>query len=443
MNNDSFFCEDLYYSLCEFFEKDPTKYRIKTWDSIKDTLTVVEILPKGFYDVINNLNGLQHKEYLSTLKLGFNDKGQQIVIRLRENKDGAKYVVLKVYSKTNYADIYVGKETEQWHIIQGSLKRNVLIYNSKDIYIANSKGNSFYSAKVSDFKYAPIEISQFILSRYSEGSMIWKDFLSESFFPPIMVNELSQHHNKKEFFEKQFNVDLPNSVNKLPFLKTYAACCAKDYIIPEQIPFLFYDTEEIDFDFLPNKRNKKDIAAKYLKLYIRRKNMTANKDVISDYVDFSMTLKEPIDILAGKKKISEYHNMLTDRIIQKANHGKKLVIPETPLKYLTLPKEFHLLTTKKALMFEGKRNHNCVGAYVNIINNGKCVVYAADINGEHLTIDIRYKKSRKKNKTYDFYVNQCYTTYNKNCKQETLRYVKECVERSSDKAIEKYTVAIA
>lgn len=432
MNNDNLFCENLYRLMGELFDNAPLKYTVHKGKWI----TTVTILPKGFYEVINNL---QHKEYLYTLKIGFNDKGQQIEICLREKKDGTKYVVLKLYSKTSYVKIdNAGKETERWNTVHDSLKRTFLIYNSKDIYTASPKGNTFYPATISDFKYAPIEISKFILPLYSNGSMIWKDFLSENFFPPIMVNELSHFHNKKEFFEKQFNVDLPNSVNKLPFLKTYAACCAKDYIISEQIPFLFSDTKEIDFSFLPNKRNKKEIATTYLKLYIRRKNKTANEDVVSDYIDFSLTLKEPIDILAGKKKISEYHDILTDRMIFKANYGKKLVIPETPLKYLKLPKEFILLNTKKALIFEGKRNHNCVGAYVDIINKGKCIVYTADINGEHLTIDIRYRKSRKKNKKYDFYVCQCYKSYNKPCKNETLQYVQECVEHSTEKAVEKY-----
>lgn len=90
---------------------------------------------------------------------------------------------------------------------------------------------------------------------------------------------------------------------------------------------------------------------------------------------------------------------------------------------------------------EGERNHNCVGGYVDRINKGKCIVYAADIDGEHLTIDIRCRKSRKKNKKYDFYVCQCYKSYNRSCKSETLQYVKDCVENSSEKAEQKYIQA--
>lgn len=438
MDNNNQFCINLYNSLVGLFDNEPLKYDVNKYNS----LATVTILPKGFYDVINNL---QYKEYLYTLKIGFNDRGQRIEILLKEKDDGTKYVVLKLYSKTNYIKInYVDcgdeetKRLKKWYTVHESLKRTFLIYNSKDIYTASPKGDTFYPATVSDFKYAPVEISEFILSRYSDGSMIWKDFLSENFFPPITVNALSDFHNKKEFFEKQFNVELPNSVNRLPFLNIYAACCAKDYIIPEQISFLFSHMNEIGFNFLPNKRNKKIIATDCLKKYICEKNKTVNRNVVVDYVDFSLTLKEPIDILAGKKKISEYHDTLTDRMIFKANYGKKLVIPETPLKYLKLPKEFILLNTKKALIFEGNRNHNCVGGYVDNINKGRCIIYTADIDGEHLTIDIRCRKSRKKNKKFDFYVCQCYKAYNQPCKNETLKYVNECVERSSEKAAEKY-----
>ena len=432
--NDNQFCIDLFTSLCGIFENEPLRYRIN-----KDAcIATVMILPKGFYEVINSL---QHKEYLHTLNIGFKDKGQRIEIYLKEKEDKTKYVVLKVFSHTNHIKTDYDVECEHYYTVYNILKRTFLIYNSKDIYTVSPKslkGNKFYPAAVSDFMYAPIEISKYILPLYSNGSMIWKDFLAEKFFPPIKLNELSDYHNKKEFFEKQFSIELPKSVNKLPFLKTYAVCCAKDYIKPEQFLFLLSDMQDIDFSFLPNKRNKKTIATDYLKKYICKKNKTVNRNVVSDYIDFSLTLKEPIDILAGKKKILEYHDTLTDRMIFKINYGKKLVIPETPLKYLKLPKEFILLNTKKALIFEGNRNHNCVGGYVDNINKGRCIVYATDIDGEHLTIDIRCRKSRKKNKKYEFYVCQCYKAYNQPCKDKTLQYVKECVEDSSEKAVEKY-----
>lgn len=335
MSDDNQFCINLFASLCGLFENEPLRYRINK----SACVATVMMFPKGFYEVINSL---QHKEYFDTLNIGFKDKGQRIDIYLKEKEDKMKYVVLKIFSQTNYikADFNAECECENWYTVHGNLKRTFLIYNRKNIYTVSPKGKTFYPATVSDLKYAPVEICEHIFSCCSDTSMIWKDFLAEDFFPPVKLNELSNYHNKREFFEKQFSVHVPKSVNRQPFLKTYAACCAKDYIKPGQLSVLLSDKNDIDLSFLPNKRSKKTIAAKYLKKFLCQKNKTANKDVVSDYIDFSLTLKEPIDILAGKKKISEYHDTLTDRMIFKASYGKKLVVPETPLKYLKLPKEF-------------------------------------------------------------------------------------------------------
>lgn len=125
MNNDNLFCENLYHLICELFDNAPLKYTVHKGKWI----TTVTILPKGFYEVINNM---QHKEYLYTLKIGFNDKGQQIEICLREKEDGTKYVVLKLYSKTSYVKIdNAGKESERWNTVHDSLKRTFLIFCPK------------------------------------------------------------------------------------------------------------------------------------------------------------------------------------------------------------------------------------------------------------------------------------------------------------------------
>lgn len=430
MNNDNLFCEKLYDSTLGLRDKLSSKYIINKGNFI----TTATILPHGFHEVINNIG---YKEYLSALKLKFKDTGQKIEVFLKLKDDGTKYVVLKLYSQTNFM-ILEYDNSEHFYTVHSKLKRTILFYNSKDAYTENLKCDKFYPASVSDFKYAPADICEYVFSLYSGDSMIWKDFLAEKIFPPIKLNELSNYHNKKEFFEKQFNMTLPNSVNKKSFLNTYAACCAKDYIIPEQIPVLFSNTYDICFSFIPNKRRRKEIAADYLKKYLFEKNKRKNMNIIADYIEFSFTLKEPIDIGVGIKKMTERHDMLIDRMVYKANYGKKLTIPETPLKYLKLPKEFILLKTKSALILEGERNHNCVGGYVDKINKGVCIIYTVDIDGEHLTIDIRCRKSRKKNKKYDFYVCQCYKSYNRSCKSETLQYVKECVENSSEKAEQKY-----
>lgn len=425
------FCESFYNSLIKLFDNSLNIRK----DVVYANEVVIDILPYELHELNEMVNSIQQNKCLEYIKLSLKETGQKIRISLKLKDDGTKYIIIEFYSPTNGVNIDL-KKSNTWWLSWQQVKRKIFIYNCNDFFtVGRNKG--YYPTTVSDLKYAPIQIRKHILSLFSESSKIWKDFFSEDFFPPIKLNEIANYHNKKEYFEKQFNITLPKSVNKLSFNRTYAACCAKNYIKSEQIPSLFTDTNDIDFSLVPNKNNKRKIACDYFKWYIQTKrNLSINGDVLNDYIDFSMTLKEPIDILAGKKKIITYHEQLADRITKKMNYGKKLVIPATPLKYLKLPKEFILLKTKKSLEFEGKRNHNCVGGYVNKINIGLCVVYTADIDDEHLTIEVRFKKSR--NSKYSIYVNQCYKSHNRPCKDETLQYVKDCVANSSEIAIKKY-----
>ena len=164
-----------------------------------------------------------------------------------------------------------------------------------------------------------------------------------------------------------------------------------------------------------------------------------NQSVLNDYIDFSLQLCKPVDILAGKKRIVKLHNEITDEIIEKTNKLSKITIPETPLKYLKLPKEFVLLKSQKALINEGRINHNCVGAYGQDIISGKCVIYSANIQNEHLTIEIKFIKIKNE---YKFYVAQCYKACNIPCSPDILAYVRECLAKCSDKAIKKYIKAV-
>lgn len=115
-----------------------------------------------------------------------------------------------------------------------------------------------------------------------------------------------------------------------------------------------------------------------------------------------MELKEKIDIKAGKKKIRKLHDKYAERLLKKKHRGK-IKIPETPLKYLKLPKEFILLDAPGALCQEQKRQHNCVSSYIGRIEKGSCIIYSADINGEHVTIetcDNRNQIQKNKRKIY-------------------------------------------
>lgn len=43
---------------------------------------------------------------------------------------------------------------------------------------------------------------------------------------------------------------------------------------------------------------------------------------------------------------------------------------------------------------------NCVSSYIGRIENGSCIIYAADINNEHVTIENRNQIQKIKRKIY-------------------------------------------
>lgn len=301
--------------------------------------------------------------------------------------------------------------------------------------MSNIDNYRYYPTNFKDLNIFPKELIPILIPYFTE-TYIWKDFVADSFFPPVRLTEMCLYHNKKDYLEKTFSLScLPKSVNKLPLNQSYAICCALKYIKPEQQQLIFTLKYDFNLEYNIDKRKRKSIATSYLKELLSARLVDINSSVISDYIDFSLQQCRPVDILVGKRKIINLHNEITEEIIRKSNMHSKITIPETPLKYLKLPEEFVLLKTQKALINEGKINCNCVGGYGKKIISGKCVVYSANIQNEHLTIEIRFRKIKN---TYEFYVAQCYKACNKSCSPDILAYVKECLVKCSDKAISKY-----
>lgn len=243
----------------------------------------------------------------------------------------------------------------------------------------------------------------------------------------ITTYEDNLYKSKIEYIPVGFSEHIDN-IKALGSISSYARFSLKNHLC--------------NVNYNIDKRKQKSIAAIYLKSFFsaRLNGFSARlngieQSIVNDYVDFSLQQGKPIDILARKKKINTLHNELAREIIRKANGRCKIIIPDTPLKYLKLPEEFTLLATQKALTDEGNINHNCVGGYGKKITSGKCVVYSADIQGEHLTIEIRCRKAKKH---YKFYVSQCYKTHNQPCSEDVLAYVNSCLENCSEKAINRY-----
>ena len=423
------FCKDLYDEILKTYQ-DSSKYRIK---EKSETQSYIDYIPKGLNDFIKSISAFS--SISSYVQIILEEPIFRINIKLCRKETGEEYLVIWNYCKIK--SVWINMSKKSWHPkYDNAYLKKLLIFSRNDVYAVSLNGK-FYPSSFKDLKKFPAELAS-MLSRYFTETSIWKDFLADNFYPPVKINELSKYYNKKDYLEKIFNLSLPKSINKLSLNQTYAACCALKYIKPEQTYFLFSSGFAFNQEYNISKHEQKFIASEYLKFFISARtadNDNCIKDIICDYVDFSLQQRKMIDVLAGKKKIMKLHDELSEEIMRKANRCLKSKIPESPLKYLKLPKEFILLNTQKSLSMEGKINHNCVGGYGEKIIKGKCVIYSANINQEHLTIEIRFRKAKN---GYKFYVNQCYKAYNQPCSPSTLEYVKECLEGSSEKAIEKF-----
>lgn len=287
----------------------------------------------------------------------------------------------------------------------------------------------------------PSDVQKALFEEFAGNSLLYKDFMTDKFLATMRLTDLDKKFNKLDYFQSAFpDVAFPKTANKMNCYELYAIGCAEKYIEPEQTGLLFEKDYRIDKvqDFTPSKRRCKEIGKNYIKSILKQK---VTEEVlyefdffIDDYVEMAMELKEKIDIKAGKKKIRKLHDKYAERLLKKKHRGK-IKIPETPLKYLELPKEFILLDAPGALCQEQKRQHNCVSSYIGRIEKGSCIIYSADINGEHVTIEIRYRKTRGK---YTFIVPQCLKMWNECCSEETLKYVKEQVKEAGEQAVKKY-----
>lgn len=414
--NNIYFCESIYNSILNKYQSF-SGYRITKY-AYNPFKALIEYLPIELNDIAKNVR--LKKPIL------------KLILELCTKETGERFLALNVYTKIN--TIYFDMYDCNWHLKANFKPKTILIFSEKDIYSMNDTKNCYYPSTFKDLKTFPNELVSIIVSCFTK-THIWKDFISNKFYPPVKINELSLYYNKKDYLEKTFNLNLSKSINKLPLNQSYAICCALKYIKSEQQPFIFNIKINFNIEYNIDKRKRKYIAANYLKLLLSTKNNNTDKTIINDYVDFSLQQGLPIDILAGKRKITTLHNEIVAEIILKSTRYSKIIIPETPLKYLKLPKEFVLLNTNKALINEGIINHNCVGGYSKKISSGKCVIYSANIKDEHLTIEIKLKKTKS---GYKFYVNQCLKAYNNPCSPNILAYVKECLDKCSINAINKY-----
>ena len=334
-----------------------------------------------------------------------------------------------------------------------SFNENDYIEIQKAYRPGNGKKKTKRPCTIRDLKdNLPPNIYDVIVDYFSEGSKLYLDIKRDNCCPPIMLNKLSDCHTKKEYLEKLFKTELPPSVNKRNFGYAYMACCALKYVKPEQKDLLFA-TEDFDplkedlyenYCYLENSghfpsfRNSKMYAARFLTehFYTKYGERSAMffKDWFKDQILKSKSQRNYVDLLWSKNKIQEIHDEWVDKnFLKNKKCYPAIKIPETPLKYLKLPDEFELINNTRRLIQEGYEQHNCVSGYAPIINSGHCIIYAAEIKGEKITIEVSLFQPKKGE--YEIRVSQCYAVCNTLVSDDTLKYVNTAVENAKENAI--------
>lgn len=354
------------------------------------------------------------------------------------------YLAIKTYKDIDSVHLFLSLSKDEYTIkCYGSKDITILIYPDGAVMTARPNfDRKYYPTTVKNvIQRLPSDVQKALFEEFAGNSLLYKDFMTDKFLATMRLTDLDKKFNKLDYFQSAFpDIAFPKTANKMNCYELYAIGCAEKYIEPEQTGLLFEKDYRIDKvqDFTPSKRRCKEIGKNYIKSILKQK---VTEEVlyefdffIDDYVEMAMELKEKIDIKAGKKKIRKLHDEYAERLLKKKHRGK-IKIQETPLKYLKLPKEFILLDAPGALCQEQKRQHNCVSSYIGRIEKGSCIIYSADINGEHVTIEIRYRKTRGK---YTFIVPQCLKMWNECCSEETLKYVKEQVKEAGEQAVKKY-----
>lgn len=425
------FCKVLYDDIFKNY-KDSQKYRITASEDEYSNSLLIEYIPAGIKDFIKTINAFSNTS--SYIQIILKEPIFKINIKYWKKE---KYLAIRVIS--NVKQIWVNTLDENYHLSTKTATENTVLVHSENAIYSINYNNKYYPASFKSLRNFPDELIAVLAQHFFPKTFLWKDFVKDRFFPPVKITELCEFYNKKDYLEKTFGLCLPKSVNKLPLNKSYAACCALKYVNDEQTSLILSSQFDFSGKYNIDKRKRKSIGEKYLYALMSKRFSDENMlNIVEDYIYFSLQLNEQIDVFAGKKKMIRLYDEMAEKVISKANRSSKTKIKESPLKYLKMPKEFVRLKTKEALIAEGKCNHNCVGGYWNYVLEGKSLIYSATVQSEHLTIEIRFRKTRSKSKKYNFYISQCYKAYNKPCSPNVLEYVKECLESSSENAIKEF-----
>lgn len=242
------------------------------------------------------------------------------------------YLAIKTYKDIDSVHLSLSLSKDEYTIkCYGSKDITILIYPDGAVMTARPNfDRKYYPTTVKNvIQRLPGDIQKALFEELAGNSLLYKDFMTDTFLATMRLTDLDKKFNKLDYFKSVFHdVDFPKTANKMNCYELYAIGCAAKYIKPEQAGLMFEKEYRVDKvqDFIPSKRRCKEIGENYIKSILKQK---VTEEVlyefdffIDDYVEMAMELKEKIDIKAGKKKIRKLHDEYAERLLKKKHREK-------------------------------------------------------------------------------------------------------------------------
>lgn len=311
VNEQENFCKNFYNILYQIFKSGNIKGIFDDEETSSDEFTF-KIIPEideimTIKNAISNVSSKNSfKSYVLT-KINTPNINACIKVQNRISENNKPYLTITIF--TSHSIGIDWNNTNNIKLKMYNPYRNIIIHENKSIY-SSTKNHKYFPISASDLEYyLPDEVKRELFLLQSGKTYFWKDMIQDNFYPPIKLTDISKYHNKKEYFEKLFKIELPSSINKRNSKAIYYLCCAAKYINQNQLNILFNS----DFDDIAESelsedriklsiRNRKEIGQRCLYHIMRNRNPNISKDTLIDYLDMAVELKEPVDITAGKKK---------------------------------------------------------------------------------------------------------------------------------------------
>jgi hypothetical protein len=159
-----------------------------------------------------------------------------------------------------------------------------------------------------------------------------------------------------------------------------------------------------------------------------------NLHILRDTLRYADMFGEKVNSKWGPKRLKEEHDRMYKRyidIILEFEPIRELNIRQVYLDFQEFT-NFNILTTNHHLIEEGKKQHHCVGTYVNQVNAGSCAIFTID----EYTLEVRFEKrgnwdnnlKRFQDNPHKLHLNQLRGYGNQEAPKELQDVVEEAIE---------------